>query len=148
MSRTTAITLLAGLFAIGCSSDPGPPTAPVSGVVTFKGEPVKYAKVMFFPQGIEGGHISVAHTDEEGRFTGVRTGQSRDTSGGAVVGSHFVTITEDWPPDEPIPETEEGMEMIPPRQGWAQAYRDSTDPKIKVDIVAGQDNHFEWELTE
>lgn len=147
MKRGFVIAAALGIMGAGCG-ETQPETAPVSGVVTYDGEPVQYAKVMFFPQDVEGGYISVAHTDEQGRFEGVRTGTSRDTTGGALVGSHFVTITEDWNPDEPIPETDEGMEKIPPRGPWAQEYRDSTNPKLKVEIVAGKENHFEWDLAE
>lgn len=133
---------LLGLL-VGCSED-GPLTAPVDGIVKFEGKPVPHAVVMFFPQKVPNGRIGFAQADAEGKFTEVRT---EGTSGGAVVGSHFVTVTEGWPPDKEIPVDNSGMQKSPPRGPWAQKYRDSSSGALKVDVIEGQDNHFEFELS-
>lgn len=142
MQKTIAAVAVLGLLA-GCSQD-GPLTAPVDGIVTFGGKPVQHAKVMFFPQKVTNGRIGFAQTNVEGKFSDVRT---EGTSGGAVVGSHFVTITEDWPPGQEIPVDKSGMQKSPPRGPWAQKYRDSSSGALKVDVKEGQDNHFEFELS-
>ena len=142
--RSIQISLmLVSVLIAGCGVS-GPPTAPVSGVVTYEGKPVQYAKVMFFPQGIPDALTGFAQTDAEGRFTEVISG----TKKGAFVGHNFVTITEEWPPDVEIPESPDGMQKEPPRGPWDQKYRDSTDPALKVDIVADGDNYFEFEISE
>lgn len=143
MRHLRLIPLILVAAVSGCGAG-GPPTASVSGVVTYQGEPVKHAKVMFFPQGIPDAVTGFAQTDEEGKFTEVISG----TKTGAFVGSNWVTITEEWPPDEEVPEDSEGMQLEPPRGPWAQKYRDSSDPAIKVEIAAGQDNQFTWEISE
>jgi len=137
--RTIAVTLVLSISVVGCSGASGPPTASVSGVLTYDGEPVKNANVMFFPKGVEGARTALAVTDAEGRFS---------NADGVAVGSNFVTITEGWPPGEEIPTDDEGMEKDPPRGPWDNKYRDSTDPPLKVEIVAGQDNKFEWDISE
>lgn len=131
------------VLIVGCK-DGGPPTAPVSGVVTYEGEPVQHAKVMFFPQGIPEALTGFAQTDEEGRFSEVISG----TKKGAFVGHNFVTVTEEWPPGVEIPESPDGMQKEPPRGPWAQKYRDSTNPALKVDVVADGENYFEFEISE
>ncbi len=137
MNRSLTIVVVFSLVLVGCS-DPGPLTAPISGVITYAGKPVQYANLIFFPQGVPGGRMALVQTDAEGQFS----------SDGALVGSHFVTVTEGWPPGEVVPVDQMGMEKSPPRGPWAQAYRDSANPKLKVDVVAGEDNHFEFDLSE
>ncbi|MEO1979761.1 MAG: hypothetical protein ABGZ24_04530 [Fuerstiella sp.] len=141
MYRTIAITVVFSVCGVGCSdnSGAGPPTAPVSGVLIYNGEPVQYANVIFFPQKVDGGRTALAVTDAEVRFS---------NADGVAVGSHFVTVTEGWPPGQEIPEDEEGMEIEPPRGPWDNKYRDSTDPPLKVEIVAGQDNKFDFDISE
>jgi len=131
-------------LTVGCGES-GPPTAPVDGVVTYKGKPVQYANLIFLPQNVPGGQTGFAQTDSEGKFSKVLTGGKTN---GAVVGSHFVTVTEGWPPDQEIPTDQMGMQKSPPRGPWANKYRDSSNPALKVEVVAGQDNHFDFDLSE
>jgi hypothetical protein len=136
------VTILIGLM-MGCSKN-GPPTAPVDGIVTYNGKPVAHAVVMFFPQNVPEGSIGFTQTDTEGKFADVRT---EGTSGGAVVGSHFVTVTEGWPPGQEVPVDNSGMQKSPPRGPWAQKYRDSSSAALKVEVVRGQKNHFGFDLS-
>ena len=138
------------LFAVGCGK--GPEMAPVSGKVTYGGEPVQHAHVSFFPQGIPDAPgetytalLGKARTDEEGNIRNVTTLTKGD---GAVVGNHVVTITEGWPAGKPIPIGGMGMERIPPRGPWEQTYRDSVGSPLTVEVVADQENHFEFDLSE
>jgi hypothetical protein len=81
------------MLIAGCGGQPYP-LAPVAGQVTFKGQPLAQAHVLFQPVGEPNaenvGPPSVGHTDDQGRFT-LRT-VDRD-SAGAVVGKHRVFIT-------------------------------------------------------
>jgi len=144
MRVLTACEMLV-LLACGCS-EKGPTTAQVSGVVTYKGEPVQHAKVLFFPQNIPDGRMAIAQADAEGRFNKVITPEL--TNDGAVVGTHIVTVTESWPADQEIPLDAMGMQKSPPRGPWAQKYRDSASGALKVDVIAGQENQFKFELSE
>lgn len=143
MRNLLPIPLIVVAVLSGCG-DGGPPTAPVTGTITYEGEPVKYAKVMFFPQGIPGALTGFAQTDEDGKFSQVFSG----TKKGAFVGTNYITITEEWPPDEEVPVGPDGMQKEPPRGPWAQKYRDSSDPALKVQVDADGQNHFEFDLSE
>jgi hypothetical protein len=141
--RISAIVILA-VMAVGCAES-GPETAPVDGVVTYKGEPVKFARVTFFPQNVPEGSTGFAQTDAEGKFSkAITAGLNRD---GVVVGKHAVTITEGWPSEQEIPVDSMGMQKSPPRGPWAQKFRDSSNPALKVEVVAGKDNHFEFDIS-
>ncbi len=141
--RTQFSVFVLIVLVAGCGPK-GPPTAAVDGVVTYEGKPVQYARVMFFPQNVPTGMTGYAQTDAEGKFAKVLTG---GTTEGVVVGSHFVTVTEGWPPDKEVPMDASGMQKSPPRGPWTQKYRDSTNPAIKVEVVAGQNNHFDFEIS-
>jgi hypothetical protein len=136
--------MVLALCAAGCS-ERGPAIAPVDGIVTYKGQPVRHAIVRFLPQNVPNGSPGFAQTDADGKFARVTTtGSSED---GAVVGSHFVTVTEGWPPGQEIPVDSMGMQKSPPRGPWSQSYRDSSNPALKVEVVAGKNNHFEFEIS-
>ena len=88
-----AVAALA-LVAAGCGG--GRKIVPVSGVVTFNGQPAKNVVVTFQPLGekVEDnpGRGSSAYTDENGRFTLVYDGEKP----GALTGKHRVRITPQW----------------------------------------------------
>jgi hypothetical protein len=143
--RYFVFAVFMSMVSAGCSEE-GPPIAPASGVVTYRGEPVKHAKVVFLPQDVPDGKVAVGLTDEQGRFSVTTVG--RDSSReGAVVGKHFVAVTESWPPGAEIPVDSMGMQMPPPRGPWPQKYRDSASGALAVDVVADQDNFYELDLS-
>ncbi|WP_164103681.1 hypothetical protein [Candidatus Laterigemmans baculatus] len=104
--RTVTLFALLGLassslFTSGCgpSRDPNlPPTAYVSGQVTYNGQPVNQGTVTFHPDGV--GNPGVGLLDEQGQFE-LSTYAPGD---GAVVGSHSVTIDIPPPLDGTSPE--------------------------------------------
>ena len=77
------------LFAAGCSHGLG--TVPVTGTVTFNGEAVELANVMFMRVDETGGPAAIAITDTEGRFD-LRTNNDNN---GAVPGEYGVTVQKD-----------------------------------------------------
>jgi len=82
LSRCVALLFVAALT--GCGND-GPQIVPVTGTLTYKGQPVTNATVWFQP---ESGRPSWSHTDEQGHFK-LSYDKTRD---GAVVGKHKVWI--------------------------------------------------------
>lgn len=70
----------------GCSKGSGLKTGSVSGTVTFNGQPVANAQVVFQPK--EGGQNAIGTTDSNGRYT-LMTG----TDKGAIIGTHRVSVT-------------------------------------------------------
>lgn len=93
MSRRHYLFILATIACCGCNEDPFP-VAPVSGTVTFNGNPLPNAHVLFQPERkateIEVGPESIGHTDAAGRFTLSTVEPSRN---GAMIGKHRVSVT-------------------------------------------------------
>ena len=84
VGRATA--LIAMLIAChGCSPKGGMPTAPVSGTVTYQGNPVTSGTVMFVPQT---GKAATGNIGPDGHYTLT----TYDEGDGAVLGTHRVEI--------------------------------------------------------
>ncbi len=130
------VALIAVLGLAGCGGgEDVPETAPVSGVVLYKGQPVDQAEVTFHPQGE--GHPAVGRTDTEGRFV-VTT---YDQGDGAVLGTHTVTVQ--LMPEESLPGMEvqtAGATPIP------QKYADPSASPLTVEVKAGEENEVTLEL--
>ncbi len=90
------VSLLALCVIVGCSSNSGPKLYPVSGVVTYKGQPVANAKVMFFPQSGDASAFSHGTTDANGHFKLSTYG----LNDGAFAGKCVVTISKIDLPEE------------------------------------------------
>jgi hypothetical protein len=93
----------------GCGSG-HPQTVPVSGVVTYQGQPVAGAQVSFLAEGAA--RAGYGTTDDAGKFQ-LSTYGAND---GAVLGSHTVTIVK---PTETV--TGAGMSPDDPDAGYAAA---------------------------
>jgi len=76
---------LAIAFVMGCGGTNRPETVPISGLVTFNGEPVNGATVTFYP---ENGRPASGRTDSEGVYQ-LTTFEPND---GALPGTHRVAI--------------------------------------------------------
>ncbi len=115
----------------GCSGPKKPELAPVTGVVTWRGEPVAGAEVMFMPAG---GRPAAGTTDSEGRFR-LSTVVKDD---GALIGHHKITISKRMPiNDKPYaPEQNE----IPGH------YATLATSGLEADVVAPGPNEFEFPL--
>ena len=127
-----SLAALGGLLLVaGCSGSNRPSLAPVSGVVTWRGDPVAGAEVMFMPTG---GRPATGTTDADGRYR-LSTFAKDD---GALVGRHKVTITKRVPiNDQPYaPERSE----IPANYGTAAT------SGLEADVAAPGPNEFEFPL--
>lgn len=94
MRTMSFLTPLLALSVLGCGSSEFD-MVPVSGIVTLDGKPVSGARVIFSPQrsgqdALSAGPASDGKTDDDGRYS---LASSIDGTGGAVVGSHTVTIS-------------------------------------------------------
>lgn len=88
-SPAYCLLLLAGLSLLlpGCGGrEIAGEVAPVSGTVTYKGNPVADAAVVFYPVG--GGKVATGKTDDQGKYTLT----TYDSGDGALVGEHSVTV--------------------------------------------------------
>jgi hypothetical protein len=81
-----ALPLLISCLLAGCSGSKGPATSPVTGTVTYKGQAVDGATVVFTPTS---GRPATAITDAQGKYQ-LTTFAEKD---GAVPGDYKVTVS-------------------------------------------------------
>ncbi len=133
-NRILASTLAAGLacLALAAGCDSGPELAPVTGVVTHRGQPLAGANVMFAP---ENGIPAGATTGEDGRFELV----ANDGRKGAIPGTHRVSIV------KPSPEP-------PPPLGGSATPPPPPAPPLEhhtvVEVQAGDANEFTFDIAQ
>jgi len=131
ISRLLGCAWLA-LSVVGCGGNGGPKTFPVSGALTFRGQPVPKAVVTFIPQN---GRPAAGITNDQGEFT---------LPAGAVAGMHKVTIA------EPAVEMKEGDYSIPPpaELRFPANYTDPNRSGLQFEVKPEADNKFQIELRE
>ncbi len=133
---------LFSLVLLGCnSSSSGPPTVPVTGVVTYQGEVVEGALVLFHPatkgSGVKTGS---AETDASGNFameTLIKGDQYKD---GLPPASYQVTV-------EKMDHSHRAANPhMPPKNVLPNQYRDPSTSGLTADVSEGADNSFEFTL--
>lgn len=130
--------------ATGCG-EKGPKTVQGTGVVTYKGEPVEGANVMFSPITQGQGVAALGKTDAAGKFT-LQTVQGK---AGAVPGEYAVVITktEMVPTGEKVPKPEGGTEDVMINKDLLpQKYKFASSTPLKVKIEEGKVNEFQFNL--
>jgi len=146
-AQLVVILCLVSFFSVwvsGCGQT-GPKTVQVMGVVTYKGQPVEGANVMFSPTTQGQGVAAMALTDAAGKFT-LQTAQGKP---GAVPGEYLVMITktEMVPTGEKVPKPEGGMEdVMTTKHLLPEKYRFPSSTPLKVKIEDGKVNEFQFNL--
>ena len=121
-----------------------PKTAPVKGVVTYKGQPVDGASVMFFPT--TSGRPATAQTNSQGEFTLT----TFDTNDGAIIGEHRVTVAkiESVAPQGDPGRTPQATTTTPPKNQLPNKYNDPQQSGLKETVKAGEANSFKFDLAD
>ena len=142
----------------GCSSNTGPKLVPADGTVTYQGQPVADATVLFSPTN---GPVATGMTDHDGHFTLTTTGRP-----GAVIGKAQVSITAGAPPAQsearPKPKTpEESQAAInaawekqrsgqqggdAPKEIIPSRYALMSTSGLEYEVQASGRNHFDIKL--
>ncbi len=155
--RCWVLIAFCAALVIGCSGGGGPQTAPVSGTVTYDGQPVAGVKVVFIPK--EGGSRNASGvTDAQGRFQ-LTMFEEND---GAVPGEYSVSISEatgadlgDISAEDPSAAYGDAMEAAATGEMGADAseeeakipakYGDPAKSGLDRTVEPGK-NHFEFNL--
>ena len=108
--------LLVLLTCLGCGSKL-PATKPVTGTVTYLGQPVEGATVMFGrdSRDIAKGELAIGKTDAQGRFALSTHFGSETDAKGVVAGDYAVTISKLVPPPGIAPPRTKPWSMPPTR---------------------------------
>ncbi|WP_166820680.1 carboxypeptidase-like regulatory domain-containing protein [Thalassoroseus pseudoceratinae] len=149
-SRILALfCMLPIVIAVGCGgatedqwTKDRPKVVPVSGTVTYNGDPVEGADVVF--RSSAKGGPAYAKTDAEGRFE-LTTYEPGD---GAVPGSHQVRISKIVVHQ---PEIKDPEGVIPPTTEENQLpakYNDFDQSKLTASVAEDGENDFKFELTD
>ncbi len=135
------------LLAAGCSSAPGdrPKTAPVRGLVTYRGEPLAGARVTFFNP--EANRSAIGETGPDGRFT-LTTFEKGD---GAVPGRQQVTVRKIEVIDRSKPGydyVEKGETAPIPEERWhtPKRYGTAAESGLTAEVAADGPNEFTFAL--
>ena len=131
MTIFTATAAFIILVAAGCGSD-APPTAPVTGTVTYKGAPLKEATISFMPKDGRPGYGKIV----DGSIKDVMTLEPGD---GAPVGPSQVTIQAAQGGGDMYAEQKS---LIPDRYGSPEK------SGLTADIKADGPNELKFELTD
>lgn len=142
-SRTILMRIAASLcclvLIVGCGGN-SYEIAPASGTVTMDGEPLANVNVNFRPTGgnnpANPGPSSYAKTDEQGNFTLLIT---TDDSGGAVVGTHQVSLTT---PDTNESEDADISDFVDPVPA-----RYNAQSQLTTEVPSGGTDAIKLELT-
>ncbi|MCA9132245.1 MAG: carboxypeptidase regulatory-like domain-containing protein [Planctomycetales bacterium] len=119
---------------LGCGEPQrGPKLVPASGSITYQGEPVEGATIVFLPQ--DHGFAAVTTSDDEGNFS-LRTPQA-SPSDGAAPGAYKVTIRKNYM----TPEDRE-IWLLPKPYGHVQT------SGLIADVATDQDNHYAFKLVD
>ena len=142
MSARFIIFLLVMATALGCARE-RPKTAAVSGRITFDGDPLPGAAVLFMPQA--GGRPASGITDDDGMYR-LTTFVAHD---GALLGNHTVLITK----QETIVLASSAESAGTPPVGMPVArsiiperYGNADFSQLAADVV-GHENHFDFDLS-
>jgi hypothetical protein len=128
MQRVAGVAVCAVLLA-GCGKSE---TVPVTGTVTFKGQPAANAEVMF---NAKQGRLATGVTDESGKFT-LSTAKPND---GAMPGEYVVTLAEYYPPEKPPAMPRDGG-PLPSR--FPRKYGDPSHSPLNVTVEREGKNEF------
>jgi hypothetical protein len=133
------------ILAAGCGGPSRPETAPTSGRVTYKGQPVAGGRIVFFPEPSGAGRQAIGTIGPDGRYS-LTTFRDGD---GAVLGRHRVTIKATRVTGPPSPEeaadqmrrgVDLGVEWLVPKK----YSRPETSP-LTADVKRG-DNTIDFDL--
>jgi hypothetical protein len=119
----------------------GPSTVPVTGTVTFNGNPVEGATVTFMPAGTDDPRVgSQAETDHNGRYqlrTHIGAGKFKD---GVVPGPYLVSVNK-------LDTAAIKSTYAPPKNLLPKKYADGKTSHLTADVAVGKENNFVFALT-
>lgn len=140
LSLRVALATLLLLVVVGCKERPA--MAPVTGRVTYRGQPLKFGSVMF--QHKSGGQPAAGTIQPDGTFA-LSTFQPGD---GARVGSHLVRIACFEGNDPARQQTMPTGEVVLGRSLIPRKYGSFGASGLEVEVKAGESQEFTFDLTD
>lgn len=131
----------------GCSadSDKRPKRVPVTGTITYNGNPLPNAAIGFIPSGA-GANAATGSTNGSGKYT-LTTFTTND---GAIPGKYEISISavidENRNPDGTQIYSDEDPRWKPPKSSIPVRYNDPKKSELTAEVVAGKANLFDFSL--
>lgn len=138
--RWLPITILA-IGLAGCGGAERPPITETTGVVTFEGEPLSGATVVFAPD--SGQRVATGKTNEEGWFE-LGTFGADD---GAIIGPHRVTVISRAPVQEGGGMPGSPTALKPTEAVIPEKYLAPETSGLTAEVTEDGENYFEFKLT-
>ena len=136
-----AIVVVAGCQPAADTSG-RPATVEAGGTVTYNGEPVDGASIVFAPTA--GGKAAVGTTDASGNFKLM----TFDPEDGAVPGTYSVTVVKRTAVPDEVSEDSEGPSAPPPEDLLPKRYGSASESGLTAEVTDGGENQFKFELTD
>lgn len=162
--RRSLLIIGAVCCLVGCNKGPSAGTVPVSGTVTFKGQPLEDAEIVFEPKVVDGKRAS-GITDASGKFQLRTYLGGANTANGAEPGDYEVSVKKmgaaagikppadsTQPPEAPTRQAVEGEnkpmaysggELVTP-----EMYANPKTSGFTASVTQSGQNQFTFELTE
>lgn len=134
------------LFVIGCGTgNQNPPTSPVSGKVTYKGEGVEGATIQFLPSGPEA-KVANAISEADGTYA-LSTFEPGD---GAMPGKYNVTVRKLVSVEQGIQRGGEnaGQPAYVNKDMLPKKYRSQGSTPLEFEVTTDGENTFDIDLTD
>ncbi|GAA4427903.1 lipoprotein [Bremerella cremea] len=138
-SLSLVLLFVAVLMLLGCGRSGSLETAPVTGVVNYNGQPLKFGTVSFRPAA---GSPATGTIQSDGTFT-LSTYGNGD---GAIIGMNEVLVTATDRDAGTAGEVAENTEMTAPKMLIPQKYTSFSTSELTADVVAGKTNTFTFDL--
>ncbi|MDA0836001.1 MAG: carboxypeptidase-like regulatory domain-containing protein [Planctomycetota bacterium] len=145
-----ALALFTSLIGCGESvnENPLPETVSAAGIVTFDGNPLSFAQVIFVPTGETKGVECIGTTDESGKYT---LKQQHGEKEGAPPGSYKVVIScpksgDGTPAFKPGSDGEEGAPMGASIESLPLIYSDHGATTLTATVPGGGSDTINFEL--
>jgi len=162
----TVMALLAIAMASGCNQSNLPATETVSGKVTYKGDPVENATVVFSrgARNIANGEIALGKTDDQGNYTLTTHLSGQSDVAGAIAGTYRVTVSKKVPPpgmtqaqyDAKVDAVNQasqagsvqpaGLELPTLVEMLPRKYSSSSDTQLTADVKPDEKNEISFDL--
>ncbi len=157
---------LLGLLTLAACRNDLPATQPTTGTVTFQGEPVAGATVLFIRGDgtLTAGELAMGRTDADGRFRLTTHVSGQQEAAGAMAGDYVVTISKLIPPRgmsdsqyqslvDAAHKIGETGQMVPPEKQppdpvemFPEQYSLLAKSELRATVTAGEPNDFRFDL--
>jgi hypothetical protein len=138
--RASSWATIAFIAFVGCKGSTGSITVPATGKLTYQGQPVADAVVVFNPPAADSATLGgTATTDEQGAFQISTNSSSGQMQRGIAPGKYVVTVSK-------LSLADTKTMSAPPRNLLPKKYFSAKTSDLSAEVKTGADNRFDFVL--